>query len=176
MILRGPQGSIHILPVAASILSLSTRLFGRALEDRGTDGDQILELGITYRGGPLAPAGLGDGPQPGDRAPDAPCHDANGMHVHLFDLRRGPHWTLLGFSIRPPQPDGPVRAVSIGEDIIDASGHAQRAYAAANGELVLIRPDGHIGLRSRSAAEIGAYLKAVLPPDHSKTRHGSPAA
>jgi hypothetical protein len=43
-------------------------------------------------------------------------------------------------------------------DVRDADGHAQRAYAAADGELILVRPDGHIGLRTTDPDGITRYL------------------
>ncbi|HEY2096432.1 MAG TPA: hypothetical protein VGH72_08215, partial [Pseudonocardia sp.] len=114
----------------------------------------------------------------GDRAPDAPCVTVTGRPVRLFDLLRGPHWTLLGFDVRPEQPAGPVRvvgigvvgigAVGIGTDVLDNGGHAARAYAASAGELVLIRPDGYIGIRTSAAAAVADYLSKLgvdqLPP------------
>ena len=62
-------------------------------------GPETLQLGINYRDASLAhddresPGSV----RAGDRAPDAPCHDANGTPVRLFDVFRGPHFTLLGF-------------------------------------------------------------------------------
>ena len=157
------------LPIAADVLGLSTRLTTRTFEDRGADGERALQLGVTYRGGPLAPSGSGEGPQAGDRAPDAPLRDAGGAPVTLLDLRRGPHWTLLGFGTHPAQPTGPVRVVGIdaaGGDVGDPGGHAWEAYGAVDGELVLIRPDGHIGIRGTDAAAIVEYLAAVMPSGH----------
>jgi hypothetical protein len=97
----------------------------------------------------------------GDRAPDAPCVTVTGRPVRLFDLLRGPHWTLLGFDVRPEQPAGPVRVVGIGTEVLDNGGHAARAYAASAGELVLIRPDGYIGIRTSTAAAVADYLSKL---------------
>ena len=164
------------LPVAAGVLGLSTRLLGVPPGGRGAaDREQARQLTISYRGGPLAPvaedvADLGEGggrPVGGDRAPDARCMSADGRSVRLFELRRGPHWLLLGFGVRPGRPAGPVRAVGIGADasdgldLVDAEGHARRAYAASDGELVLIRPDGYLGTRSADPAEVAGYLREL---------------
>lgn len=151
------------LPVAAEVLGLSTRLLGRALEHRGADGERARQLGITYRDGPLARPGTGDGPRSGDRAPDAPCRYPDGTPVRLFELQRGSEWTLLGFGVRPEVSAEGVHTVGIGSDILDTEGHAGRAFAATEGELILIRPDGYIGLRSHRMAEITAYLPAHAP-------------
>jgi hypothetical protein len=86
--------------------------------------------------------------------------------VTLLDLRRGSHWMLLGFGTHPARPVGPVRVVGIdaaGGGVSDPDGHAWEAYGAADGELVLIRPDGHIGIRSTDEAVVTDYLAAALP-------------
>jgi 2-polyprenyl-6-methoxyphenol hydroxylase-like FAD-dependent oxidoreductase len=164
------------LPVAADVLGLSTLLTGRRMVDRGAEGDATMQFGVTYRGGPLAPE-PGDGPaRPGDRAPDAPGRTPDGTPVRLFELFRpdpAPHWTLLGFGVTPPRIDGPVRSVTVGPsgdlvdpDLIDTDGHARTAYAPSGGELIAIRPDGHVGARGPQA-DVVAYLRGVLPvPAH----------
>ncbi|WP_413811804.1 hypothetical protein [Streptomyces sp. OE57] len=140
----------------------------------------MLRMGHTYRGGPLAPAGPAgaEGPTAGDRAPDAPCHRADGRRVRLFDLRRGGHRTLYGFGVRPRPPHPAVRAVTIdgevGGEITDTGGLARRAYAATEGECVLVRPDGHIALRTHDQAAIDAYLRPALPPFAQGPSDGSP--
>jgi hypothetical protein len=170
------------LPVAADVLGLSTLLSSRPFHDRGPEGERTTQLGVTYRGGPLAPETGSDpgGPaRPGDRAPDAPGHAPDGTAVRLFDLFRAdpaPHWTLLGFGVTPPAVEGPVRAVAVaptggsGEradgvagDWVDTDGHARAAYAPSAGELVAVRPDGYVGARGDGAAVV-AFLKGVLPP------------
>ena len=50
-----------------------------------------------------------------------------------------------------------------GGDVSDPDGHAWEAYGAVDGELVLIRPDGHIGIRSTDEAVVTDYLAAALP-------------
>jgi hypothetical protein len=47
-------------------------------------------------------------------------------------------------------------------DFVDTDGHAREAYAPADGEVVAIRPDGHVGARG-PAAEVAAFLRGVLP-------------
>jgi 2-polyprenyl-6-methoxyphenol hydroxylase-like FAD-dependent oxidoreductase len=156
------------LPVAAGVLGLSTLLTGRRMVDRGAEGDATMQFGVTYRGGPLARE-PGDGPaRPGDRAPDAPGCTPDGVPVRLFELFRpdagGPHWTLLGFGVTPPRLDGPVRRVTVGGsgDLVDVDGHARAAYGPSAGELVAVRPDGHVGARGSEAAVL-AFLQDVLP-------------
>ncbi|WP_405775118.1 FAD-dependent monooxygenase [Streptomyces sp. NBC_00859] len=151
------------LPVAAAVLGLSSRLMDQDAGAHGAEMDQLLQLGHTYRGGPLAPAAdpAAGGPQPGDRAPDAPCHLPDGSPATLFGLRRGGHWTLYGFGCAP-RAHPAVRTVEIGADITDTHHHARQAYGADNGDMVLVRPDGHIAVRSRDADAVAAYLDEHL--------------
>ena len=180
------------LPVAADVLGLSTVLSFRPFEDRGPEGERTTQLGVTYRGGPLAPdADPGAGPRPGDRAPDAPGHTPAGAPLRLFDLFRAhreaaaprPHATLLCFGPVPPV-DGPVHAVAVvapggpvpaGADavLVDTGGHARAAYAPTDGELVVVRPDGHVGTRGCDAAVVSGWLRGVLPPVGALIAHSA---
>ncbi|NKY50907.1 FAD-dependent monooxygenase [Nocardia vermiculata] len=110
----------------------------------------------TYRAGPLS---MQRGARrsivrAGDPAPDGLLAG----DVRLFDLFRGPHFTALTFTDRqhtPPAPDL-VHAYAIASVAgkphadssvhVDTSGAIRRSYGARNGTLVVIRPDGYIGL------------------------------
>ncbi|MGW5697169.1 hypothetical protein ACWEWX_41810, partial [Streptomyces asiaticus] len=78
----------------------------------------------------------------------------------LMDAEIHPRY---GFGVRPRPPHPSVRAVAIGGEITDTGGHAWRAYAATDGECVLVRPDGHIAIRTHDQAAIDAYLRPALP-------------
>ncbi|WP_328610281.1 FAD-dependent monooxygenase [Amycolatopsis sp. NBC_00345] len=161
------------LPVAAAVLGLSSRLMDEGI---GThDAGDMFQLGHTYRGGPLAPPAPGPvaGPRAGDRGPDAPGHRPNGRPVRLFDLQRGGHWTLYGFGVRPEKPHHDVKTVAIGTDFADTGGYAGDAYRATLGELVLVRPDGHIALRTHDAAAVSRYLTTTL--GEAVTAPGAPS-
>jgi hypothetical protein len=58
-----------------------------------------MQLSLNYRGGPLSVEARRDVPEgvtrAGDRAPNAPLMDSLGKASRLFDLYRGPHFTLL---------------------------------------------------------------------------------
>ena len=169
------------LPIAAELLGITTKLHrasftGTLKEPRR--GPETLQLGLNYRGRSLArderdsPASV----QAGDRAPDAPCQDATGKPIRLFDLFRGPHFTLLGFGRGVATTGLSVHAYTIlraeelagtpaaGTSIVDTAGHAYGAYDVAAGTLVLVRPDGYIGLITGSADRVPEYLVAMLPP------------
>jgi hypothetical protein len=175
------------LPVAAWMLGITSKLHRDSLQ--GTIGDyrhrlgpETLQLGINYRNSSLtreereSPGCV----RAGDRAPDAPCHTAAGAPLRLFDAFRGPHFTLLGFdSLDVAGVPAPVRAcliVRAGEPaeaaiidtvIVDTEGHARRAYDAQDGTLVLVRPDGYIGLITERGSDgsIREYLKPLIPAE-----------
>jgi 2-polyprenyl-6-methoxyphenol hydroxylase-like FAD-dependent oxidoreductase len=176
--------------------------------------DRTAELDVNYRGGSLsgewAAGGFGSagerpgvadrvrfarGPRAGDRAPDA---------AGLFDLFRGPHFTLLLFDGPAATGEGyrrlaatadQVRA-ALGPDVrvhlvvpggrrpprgfdvfTDADGGAHRRYGAAAESLYLIRPDGYVAFRSQpaEAAPVLQHIAAMLGRPTTATRTDRPA-
>jgi hypothetical protein len=139
------------------------------------------QLSITYRGGRLS-RDLDDatGIRAGDRASDAVCVRAGSdEQVRLFDLFRGTHFTLLVFGDQPvPQLpavyDGSLRAYTIArsdnttaisdQTLVDSDGQAYRAYGIRGSALILVRPDGYIGLTGRSPGQesIIDYLRDII--------------
>ncbi len=149
------------LPVAANVLGLSTKLYRQITSD-GEDrlrGDAVtLQLGITYKEMSLSkqPGDVSLKIASGDRAPDAPGLDGQGTPVRLFDIFRGPQFTLLrlfGVNGAAAEVAG-VKSVDVvasapqepvGETFVDAFGHVAAAYGGGRGEYVLVRPDGYVG-------------------------------
>ncbi|MEU4521065.1 FAD-dependent monooxygenase [Amycolatopsis sp. NPDC024027] len=134
--------------VAARVLGVTAGILQKYVDgddDAHHRGEETNQLNITYRGGPLSPAGTG-ALRPGDRAPDAPLADANGKRVRLFELFRGPHATelLFGAGETPGYRILPAGSVATGMDLVDDGGHAYAAYEASDGCRVLIRPDGYV--------------------------------
>jgi hypothetical protein len=112
--------------------------------------------------------------QPGDRAPDAPLLNHLGNEVRLFDLYRGPHFTLLQFPVNAEetsnefgpnvhsytilrQSNGPLRE----HQFIAREEHIWNIYGIASGALFLIRPDGYIGFITNmgNASQVKDYLR-----------------
>ncbi len=140
-------------PVAANVLGLATELL-RAVRDRGEmhRGRETQELDIGYFDSPLALdlRGRSGRIRAGQRAPDAVCRGAGGQPMRLFDLFRGPHWSLLGYEVDRRalgHPRGGLVIHSLGAkaDIVDANGHVRDGYDLSPGDCVLVRPDGYIG-------------------------------
>lgn len=175
------------LPIAAWTLGFSSRQLeriGAAIPTGGTwptdVSTEATQLSIEYRWSSLSrTVGERTTLTAGDRAPDAPVHDnRTGAETRLFDLFRGPHFTLLAFGEACDRVLSEVRnrfgslvhTVLVGESTVDGvadtHGHAA-AYHPTGDTLVLVRPDGYIGL--------------IAPPDEHVvldylTELGTPAA
>jgi 2-polyprenyl-6-methoxyphenol hydroxylase-like FAD-dependent oxidoreductase len=142
------------LPVAAGVLGLSGELTGRQFWARTPDQVRDTQgFTTTYRGGPLAVSDPGPGPRPGDRAPNAPLV-VDGAATDLFAVRRATEWTALAFGGTAPAPDVPGPVQVLDADAVAADGTLRDAYAATDGELVVIRPDGFVWSRSRVPAAV----------------------
>ncbi|WP_442803281.1 FAD-dependent oxidoreductase [Streptomyces pseudogriseolus] len=125
--------------VAADMLGLSTRIH----RGEARRGGATLQLDLGYRESPLsAETRTAPGPvRAGDRAPDGRVDG-----VRLFDVFRGPHWTLLALGTDAPEPPRGVRLVR---------GPSHRTYGTG---LFLVRPDGYVGWAGDGAEGLGDYL------------------
>ena len=175
------------LPIAAWLLGITTTLHRQFFRDDVTHMSRdaaTLQLGLNYRGCTLS---RGNAPassplRPGDRAPDAPVRDATGRSMRLFDLFRGPWFTLLALGPRDALALGRLgdrfprtlhvhridaaQHASGADHLIDEEEHVRRAYGgAAEGALFLVRPDGYIGYAGIGTAveAVAEYLEATGP-------------
>ncbi|WP_405867851.1 FAD-dependent monooxygenase [Streptomyces sp. NBC_01515] len=172
------------LPIAAGVLGKSSELYQSLSKHRVAGlkrGDEERQLGLSYTGGPLAPA---DAPATktlhvGDRAPDAPC-TAPGTR-RLFDIYRGPHFTLLAFgpnatealaNLMWPAEGAELRRYAVrgghgidSDRITDDTGRLADIYGVDGDALVLVRPDGYIGtiITTDWADSFSAAAKAFTP-------------
>ncbi|MFD9736554.1 FAD-dependent monooxygenase [Umezawaea sp. NPDC059074] len=118
------------------------------------------QLGIDYRGGPLAPGTpwWTTGPRPGDRVPDVACRRYDGVEVTLHAATAG-SWVVLA---RDPAAHAAAAAVHLGQVT------ALTPVRPTRREVFLIRPDGHLAWRGRAAPEkLSAWLTQVLWPERS---------
>ncbi|MFE1234555.1 FAD-dependent monooxygenase [Streptomyces sp. NPDC058745] len=138
------------LPVAADVLGISTRIHRASASGENTRrGEEVQQLGLGYRDSALAVetrTGLAeDALRAGDRAPDGPYGQER-----LFDVFRGPHFTLLAVGTEPPALGAPtVRTARLD------------AYEPYGPGLFLVRPDGYVGWAGESADGLADYLAAV---------------
>jgi 2-polyprenyl-6-methoxyphenol hydroxylase-like FAD-dependent oxidoreductase len=158
------------LPVARASLAATSAHHKTAFGGNGADaltdqfrtlaaqGADLTGLSLDYRGGPLGrDLDEATGVRAGDRAPDAPCATADGTPTRLFDLFRGPHFTLLTFGDHPGLAELPATAGLRRAAVLDPDGHAARAYGLRGDAVVLVRPDGHVSLTG-ATADAGTVL------------------
>ncbi|MGW1146681.1 FAD-dependent monooxygenase [Streptomyces sp. NPDC002454] len=119
--------------------------------------DRLSDFSRNHRGSPLSTGrrGVLGGPRPGDRLPDLPVTTGTGAPRSLHDLLSYRRWTLLRIG---PQDGGDgstggrLRALTdryalpLEHHTVCAEGRERRTLA--EGTLLLVRPDGHIGLRT----------------------------
>jgi 2-polyprenyl-6-methoxyphenol hydroxylase-like FAD-dependent oxidoreductase len=155
-------------PVAAGVLGLTTKLLDAAKHGDMRRGREVQQLDLGYPGSSLAmEKSARSGLLAGDRAPDAPIRGAAGQPTRLFELFKGPHWTLLGYELDggavPPRPGLHVHTVGSHGDIIDERGYLRDAYVLAPGDWVLVRPDGYVGaiVSSSETGALETYLRRV---------------
>jgi 2-polyprenyl-6-methoxyphenol hydroxylase-like FAD-dependent oxidoreductase len=144
---------------------------------------EIYQLGLHYRGGPLSVEARTDSGRvrAGDRAPDATHLKIRaGTTLRLFDLLRGPHFTLLAFGRDAPDLHpryaSSVHAWSVLPSVdselpagvlSDSRAELRTAFDLHDTPaLVLIRPDGYIGLIADPDRQdvLEPYLARTLPP------------
>ncbi|MEO3924194.1 FAD-dependent oxidoreductase [Micromonosporaceae bacterium B7E4] len=185
LVLAGKAGSSLLdtyeeerLPIASWLLDITSERLDAVLDAiRETGGGidavatpELPQLMLNYPWSRLSrhPASRSRGPRAGDRAPDAPLRDpVTGAPVRLFDLFRGPHFTLLGLGERCAALFGEVETDIVTPHLVgpgglrDDGGHAARAYGTE--ALVLVRPDGHIGLVADAAdtGSVAGYLRSL---------------
>ena len=157
-------------PIAAHMLGLATKLLDASKAGSMRRGREVYQLDLCYPDSSLAlekPARRG-GIIAGDRAPDAPIRGAGGLPTRLFNLFKGPHWTLIGYEVErlsgvKRRPGLHLHAVGSRGDIVDEGGHIRDSYGLRPGDWVLVRPDGYVGaiVSSDYTSQLEAYLERV---------------
>jgi 4,5-epoxidase len=170
-------------PIAAGVLKwtgtggnliLGNHIFARLLRDRvviplmnkaSTQRrvwETVSQLKVTYRNGPLGRRVRkwfsGKGPLPGDRVPDIECLRAEGGGRTTLHAELGNKWALVMPSRMVRDPYAAVVAKRLGDDrmIKLVADHDP------NGEIMLVRPDAHLGWRGRAdPAALDRWLTAV---------------
>ena len=153
-------------PIADEMLARSTKRYkaiGKPNTDaiRRTADERQLEL--SYRDGPLAAASSHQTAtlRVGDRAPDAKLATADRAKMRLFELYRGPHFTAIAFGTKAaealargswPSHGASLKRVAVNAgkrldvSLTDKQQSFRRIYGLQGDTLLLIRPDGYVGL------------------------------
>ncbi|HEX7163958.1 MAG TPA: FAD-dependent oxidoreductase [Trebonia sp.] len=172
------------LPIASWLLDITSELLDvvlDAIKEKGGGVDavatsELTQLTLRYPWSRLSrrAASRSAGLQPGDRAPDAPLRGASGTPIRLFDLFRGPHFTVLALgegldehaaaaALAGVRPDTVklYRIGQAGQGLHDDAGHVAAAYGTD--ALILVRPDGYIGLIADPAQpeSVLEYLRSL---------------
>jgi 2-polyprenyl-6-methoxyphenol hydroxylase-like FAD-dependent oxidoreductase len=170
------------LPIAADMLGFTTRWHRSEFRDVPAHGEappttmpDIYQLNLHYRGSPLSEdtRTIRGRIQSGDRAPDAVLTNNDGGPRRLFDLFRGPHWTMLalgeGKQAAADAIDGQYGSAVNAYAVADAVGEVYDVrHSPAEGTIILIRPDGYIGCmadtrQGNGVERIRRYLAEVMP-------------
>jgi 2-polyprenyl-6-methoxyphenol hydroxylase-like FAD-dependent oxidoreductase len=181
------------LPIAADVLNLSSELIAQRVRGAvpgGAHGNDTLQLKVRYPVSELNGSPRGEHAseptyvQAGDRAPDSLVYKADGTAVRLFDLFRGPHSTVLAFGAHSSKTADAVarrfpehlesatvlQTAAPNADpgtthFTDREGSAHQDYGIDGDTLLVIRPDGYVGLRATDPTETDVvnYLRRFLP-------------
>jgi 4,5-epoxidase len=159
---------------AASNLILGNHVFARLLRDRVVVPlmnnasmqrrvwENLSQLKVTYRNGPLGHQSRkwfsGRGPLPGDRVPDIDCVRAEGGEQTTLHAELGNKWALVMPGRKVSDASAAVAAKRLGDDDVVTL----VAGADSNGEIMLVRPDAHLGWRGRADPDaLDRWLTAV---------------
>jgi hypothetical protein len=178
------------LPIAAWLLGATTQLHRQTFQANASlqRDQQFLQLALNYRGSSLAQGepSLSVTLQPGDRAPDGPLRDHLGKETRLFDLFRGPHFTVLEFtsqvaresenatSYEPFAPWYKILRTPVvparKDEFASPDENSSKSYGLASDALFLIRPDGYIAFigHPESAPQVKGYLRKFASTNDAK--------
>jgi 4,5-epoxidase len=163
---------------AASKLVLGNHVVARLLRDRVVVPlmnrasvqrrvwEYLSQLKVTYRDGPLGRRARrwfsGQGPLPGDRVPDIDCVRAGGGGQTRLHAELGSRWAL----VMPGRVVSDECAAVVAKRLGDDGMITLVADHDASREVMLVRPDAHLGWRGGADPEpLDRWLTAVV-------RHG----
>lgn len=119
------------------------------------------QLNVTYRHGPLARTSplFSRRPVPGDRMPDVECRLADGAQRTLHSALAG-RWAVVAADLTVADRHRQILAAHVGDDQAVALSSPSIA-----GDVVVVRPDGHIGWRGGPESEsLSPWLQKILRP------------
>jgi 4,5-epoxidase len=115
------------------------------------------QLGISYRGGPLAPRFpvAVRRPRAGDRVPDVACRSDAGGRTRLYAELRG-NWAILAPDVVAAK-DLATRAQQLGIPVV-----ALCPTDGRHSPAFLIRPDGHLGWRGTHGQDLVEWIQRCV--------------
>jgi 4,5-epoxidase len=120
--------------------------------------ENLSQLKVTYRDGPLGRRARwrgGRGPRPGDRVPDLECVRADDGRPTTLHAELGSRWALVVPDRRLGDEHAAVAAGRLGAERVTT-------LVAGNGEVMLVRPDAHLGWGGGADAEaLDRWLRAL---------------
>jgi 4,5-epoxidase len=120
--------------------------------------EMLSQLKVTYRKGPLGHQGRGKGLLPGDRVPSIDCVRAEGGGKTALHDELGKKWAL----VIPGQVASEEYAAAVAKRLGDDSVVTLVADHDATGEIMLVRPDAHLGWRGKpDPAALDRWLTTV---------------
>jgi 4,5-epoxidase len=127
--------------------------------------ENLSQLKVSYRDGPLGHRSRrwlsGRATRPGDRVPDFECVRGDGRQTTLY-AELGNRWALVFPDGIRSQEHAAVVARRLGHDGVTTLS-AARDF---DGDIVLVRPDAHLGWRGRGAPDtLDRWLSTMV-------RHG----
>jgi 4,5-epoxidase len=125
--------------------------------------ESLSQLKVTYRSGPLGRRARvwlsGQGPLPGDRVPDIACVRAGDGGRTTLHAEIGNKWAL----VVPGRMVSDEHAAVVAERLGDDGMTTLVADHDRDGELMLVRPDAHLGWRGRAdPGALDRWLTAVI--------------
>lgn len=118
------------------------------------------QLGVSYRGGPLACTRRltvgGRRPRPGDRVPDVGCQSADGQSTRLYAELRG-QWAVVCADNAEAERLAAAARARLGVAVV-----ALRPRGGDPSGAWLVRPDGHLGWRGRDLEGMTSWLDTAI--------------
>ncbi len=132
-------------PMLQELRNLAASALGHLAAFRQRLVNQLSEVDIAYPESALTrPGGGAQGPRPGDRARDAPVHDAAGAPTRLHALLRGGRFVLLVSGGTPP-----AVPAALAELVTVATTSEAAHYPPGN--AFLVRPDAYVAASAPAA-------------------------
>lgn len=120
------------------------------------------QLGVSYRGGPLAARSFRPRvrPRPGERVPDLQCLTAEGVQGTVHEAVKG-RWVVLAGSHDVAREHAEAAARHLGEQLVTTVRPTRGRWR----DVVLMRPDGHVAWRGPpDPVRMSAWLEGNLWP------------